>query len=55
MEFPNISYEKIEKVAIITIDHPQANAIDLVTARGFGAELDAAIAYTDVRAVVING
>jgi len=55
MDFPNISYEKIEKVAVITIDHPPANAIDLVTARGFGDALDAAIRDTDVRAVVITG
>lgn len=55
MDFPNVSYEKVEKAAIITIDHPPANAIDLVTARGFGDALDAVIKDTDVRAVVITG
>lgn len=51
----NIDYRKEDNVALITIDHPPANAWDLETTKSFGNVLDEAIADQAVRAVVITG
>ena len=55
MNHQNIDYQKTGHIAVITIDHPPANAWDLVTVTSFGAVLDEAAEDNDVRVVVITG
>lgn len=55
MNLQNIDYEKIKKIAVITIDHPPANAWDLQTTTSFGEALDDVNSNREIRAVVITG
>lgn len=55
MDLKNIEYEKIDKVAVVTINHPPANTWDLQTTSDFGKAIEAMNSDPDVRAVVITG
>ena len=55
MELKNIKLEKKNHVALITIDHPPANAWNLATMLDFEKAIDDVEADKDVRVVVLTG
>jgi enoyl-CoA hydratase/carnithine racemase len=55
MELENIKLEKKNHVALITIDHPPANAWNLATMLDFEKAIDDVEADKDVRVVVLTG
>jgi enoyl-CoA hydratase/carnithine racemase len=55
MEGKNITLDKNGFISIITIDHPPANAWNLVTAREFEKALDTIEENHDTRVVIITG
>jgi enoyl-CoA hydratase/carnithine racemase len=55
MELENIKLEKKNHVALITIDHPPANAWNLATMLDFEKVIDDVEADKDVRVVVLTG
>ncbi|MCP4664908.1 MAG: enoyl-CoA hydratase, partial [Deltaproteobacteria bacterium] len=55
MELENITLEKKDHVAIITINHPPANAWNLATMEDFEKAVDAVEKDKDVRAIVLTG
>ncbi|MBI9074039.1 MAG: enoyl-CoA hydratase/isomerase family protein [Desulfatibacillum sp.] len=55
MKLDNIIYEKKDHIAILTINHPPANAWNLATVLDFKAAVDEADQDKDVRVVVLTG
>lgn len=55
MQLDNMIVEKKEHVAILTINHPPANAWNLATMEDFGKALDAVENDKEVRVVIITG
>lgn len=55
MEFKNIKLENMGHVAVITIDHPPANAWNLATAEDFEKVIDIVENDSNVRVVVLTG
>jgi enoyl-CoA hydratase/carnithine racemase len=55
MELENIKLEKKNHIALITIDHPPANAWNLATMLDFEKVIDDVEADKDVRVVVLTG
>jgi enoyl-CoA hydratase/carnithine racemase len=55
MELENIKLEKKDHVALITIDHPPANAWNLATMLDFEKVIDDVEADKDVRVVILTG
>jgi len=55
MELENIKIEKKDHIAVITIDHPPANAWNLATMLDFENVIDDVEADEDVRVVVLTG
>jgi enoyl-CoA hydratase/carnithine racemase len=44
-----------ERIAVLTIDHPPANALDRPTMSDFAAAIDEALTADDVKAIIITG
>lgn len=44
-----------DRVAILTIDHPPVNALDVVTLKELDATMDELLANTEVKAIIITG
>ena len=55
MELENVILEKSDQLAIITINHPPANAWNLATAKDFEVAIDDVNNDKGVRAVIITG
>ncbi|MBW2613464.1 MAG: enoyl-CoA hydratase/isomerase family protein [Deltaproteobacteria bacterium] len=55
MELENIKLEKKDHIALITIDHPPANAWNLATMLDFEKVVDDVEADKDVRVVILTG
>lgn len=55
MQLENMIIEKREHVAILTINHPPANAWNLATMEDFGKALDIVENDKDVRVVILTG
>lgn len=55
MDFTNIAYEKQGHIAIITLNRPPANSINLATLEEIDRALDDAAGNNDVRVLVITG
>jgi len=55
MTLNNMRLEKKDHIALITIDHPPANAWDKATAQDFEKVLDDVESSKDVRAVILTG
>ncbi len=55
MELENITLEKKDYVAVITINHPPANAWNLATMEDFEKAVDAVEKDGDVRAIILTG
>ncbi|MFZ2489512.1 MAG: enoyl-CoA hydratase-related protein [Anaerolineae bacterium] len=54
-DFQNIKYGVQDRIAVIAIDHPPANAFDQRTLDELEAAVDQAIASPDVKAIVVTG
>lgn len=55
MELENLIYEKKDHIAVITINHPPANAWNLATIQEFVKVIDDVEADKEIRVVVITG
>ena len=55
MELENIKIEKKDHIALITIDHPPANAWNLATMLDFEKAIDDVESDKDVRVVILTG
>lgn len=55
MAFDNLQFEKTNHVVKITIDHPPANAWDLITMQAFEKAIDEVENDRGVRAVILTG
>ncbi|RLB44316.1 MAG: enoyl-CoA hydratase [Deltaproteobacteria bacterium] len=55
METKNITLEKKDHIAYITIDHPPANAWDLVTTQQFSHAIEEVEQDKDIRVLVLTG
>lgn len=54
-EYQNIKYGVQDRIAVIAIDHPPANAFDLRTLDELEAAFDEATASAEVKAIIITG
>jgi enoyl-CoA hydratase/carnithine racemase len=54
-EYQNIKYGVQDKIAVIAIDHPPANAFNLRTLDELDAAFEQATAAADVKAIIITG
>ena len=54
-DYQNIKVGVQERIAVIAIDHPPANAFDQRTLDELGAAIDEAIANPDVKAIIVTG
>lgn len=55
MAFENLTLEKSNHIATITIDHPPANTWNLVTMQAFEKAIDRVEKDSEVRAVILTG
>jgi len=55
MQFERVRYEKGDRIAIITINHPPVNALGGQTLRDLELALDAAAADDFIKAIIITG
>lgn len=54
-EYQNVKVSVEERIAILTIDHPPANAFDTRTVMDLNAAFDEALANPEVKAIIITG
>ena len=54
-EYTNVKVELEDRVAILTIDHPPANAFNHATLADLDAALDELIANEQVKVIIITG
>ena len=55
MEFQNILYAKQEYIAILTLNRPPTNSVNLATLQGIDKALDEAEADREVRVLIVTG
>jgi enoyl-CoA hydratase/carnithine racemase len=54
-DYQNLKVGVQDRIAVIAIDHPPANAFDQRTLDELGAAVDEAIANADVKAIIVTG
>ncbi|MBC7258766.1 MAG: enoyl-CoA hydratase/isomerase family protein [Chloroflexi bacterium] len=54
-EYQNVKVSVEERIAILTIDHPPANAFDTRTVMDLNAAFDEVLANPEVKAIIITG